>query len=293
MTDGLLQALVSGALYGSLYGLMALGLTLVWGALRLLNLAHGALYLAGGFGAWTALAAAGLPALAAFPLAVAGAAALGLALQRLVVEPLLGRPGWDNASLVATLGAAIVIENGALLVFGPQVKQLPPLVDRPFALGGVAVSAHRLLVIAIAVACLALLGAFLRRSRHGLAIRAVAQQPDAARLCGVSPRRAFRLAMALAGALAGLAGVLLSSILYLSPTAGFQPMLSALVVTIFGGLGSVRGTVWAAYTIGLLEALVQVFVGPAWALPGLFLFMIAVLVVRPHGLFGAAEAERL
>jgi branched-chain amino acid transport system permease protein len=101
------------------------------------------------------------------------------------------------------------------------------------------------------------------------------------------------IVMTISGALAGLAGVLLSSVFYLAPTAGFNPMLKALVVTIFGGLGSVKGTIWAAYIIGLVEAFLQVYFGAGTALPGLFLFMIIMLVIRPSGLFGMGEAQRL
>jgi branched-chain amino acid transport system permease protein len=116
---------------------------------------------------------------------------------------------------------------------------------------------------------------------------------DAARLTGVPARTAFLIVMCISAALAGLAGVLLSSIFYLAPTSGFVPMVKALVVTIFGGLGSVKGTIWAAYIIGFLEAALQVYLGASWALPGLFLFMIVMLTVRPNGLFGLGEVRRL
>ncbi len=110
---------------------------------------------------------------------------------------------------------------------------------------------------------------------------------------GIRVGTIFLIVMCVSGALAGLAGVLLTSILYLSPTAGFLPMLKALIVTIFGGLGSVKGTIVAAYVIGLLEAFVQVYFGVGWSLPALFLFIICVLIVRPNGLFGLGETQRL
>lgn len=110
---------------------------------------------------------------------------------------------------------------------------------------------------------------------------------------GIPTRQIFLIVMVVSAALAGLAGVLLSSIFYLTPTAGFNPMVQALVVTIFGGLGSVKGTIWAAYIIGLLGAFLTVYMGASWALPGLFLFMIIMLTIRPNGLFGLGEAQRL
>jgi branched-chain amino acid transport system permease protein len=116
---------------------------------------------------------------------------------------------------------------------------------------------------------------------------------DAALLMGIPAILIFTIVMAISAGLAGLAGGLLSSVFYILPGAGFNPMVKALVVTIFGGLGSTKGTIWAAYVIGLLEAFLQVYLGSGWALPGLFLFMILMLVIRPSGLFGLGEMQRL
>lgn len=289
----LLQAITSGILYGSIYGLMAMGLTLVWGSLRLLNMAHGALYLAGGYLAWAFVHGLALPVIVALPAAVLGAAAIGVVLQTVLITPMLAKPGWDSASIIATVGASISMESGALLLFGPETRKLPGLVDGQVMLGGVSIEWHKILVVVVALLCLHALDAFLRRSRHGLAIRAVAQNMDAARLMGVPVRRVFAIVMGLSAALAGLAGVLLTPIYYLSPGSGFDPMLKALVVTIFGGLGSTRGTLHAAYLIGLLEAFLQVYLGAGWALPGIFLFVILILAIRPSGLCGLGEAQRL
>lgn len=291
--DALLQALYSGVLNGSVYGLMAIGLTLIWGSLRILNLAHGALYIAGAYIAYGVLSALALPVLVTFLLAVAGAAVIGLAIQLILINPILENPGRDSASLIASLAAAIVVQSGILLVFGGQTKQLPPLLDGGFKVGTTLMSYQGLLVIGAAVVCLVLMTVFLRVSRRGLAIRAISQNMDAARLMGIPIVPTFVVVMVISAALAGLAGVLLGSILFFTPSAGFTPMLMAMVVTIFGGLGSVTGTVWAAYIIGLMESFVAVFVGPSWALPGIFLFMIVILVIRPNGLFGLGEARRL
>ncbi len=291
--EKLLQAVYSGILYGSVYGLMALGLTLIWGSLRMLNLAHGALYLAGGYIAFFLISQTGLPVYAAFLLAVLGAAIIGLVLQLTLINPLLDNPNRDSASLIATLGTSIVIESAVLLLFGPQVKQIPAVLEGSFKVGTVLINYHGLLVIGVAVVCLFLMTLFLRASRYGMAIRAVSQNMDAAKLMGIPILTVFLIVMCVSAALAGLAGVLLSSIFYIFPTAGLAPMLRALVVTIFGGLGSVPGTIWAAYIIGLLEAFLQVYLGASWALPGMFLFMIVMLVLRPNGLFGLGEVRRL
>jgi branched-chain amino acid transport system permease protein len=290
--SALLQAVWAGALFGSVYGLMAIGLTMIYGSLNLLNLAHGTLYIVGGYVAWTFLAVQ-LPILPAFVVGVVGAGVVGGIMYFVVVRPMLGRPGWDEASWIATLGVALVLENVALLVYGSQVKQLPAVIPGEITILGVVITFQGIFVIAIAVLSLLVLNYFLRTSRHGLAIRAVSQHMVAARLMGIRVGTIFLIVMCVSGALAGLAGVLLTSILYLSPTAGFLPMLKALIVTIFGGLGSVKGTIVAAYVIGLLEAFVQVYFGVGWSLPALFLFIICVLIVRPNGLFGLGETQRL
>src|ERR1700756_2607524 len=127
--DALLQALYSGVLSGSVYGLMAIGLTLIWGSLRMLNLAHGALYIAGAYIAYGVLSAMDWPVPVTFVLAVGGAALIGLAIQLVLINPILENPGRDSASLIATLAASIVIQSAILLVFGGQTKELPPLLE--------------------------------------------------------------------------------------------------------------------------------------------------------------------
>lgn len=292
MTE-LLQAVWGGILAGSVYGLMAIGLTLIWGAVRLLNLAHGALYVVGAYAAWTVINTAGLPLAVAIPSAVVAASVVGYAMHVLAIRPMLGSEGWDSASIIATVGVGIALQAAALLLYGPQVKRIPPLVAGSTIVSSVRISYQGVIVIAVAVASLVALYLYLRSSRQGMAIRAVSQNMDAAGLMGVPVERTYALVMVLSAGLAGLAGVMLSSIFFLSPTSGFTPMIIALLVTIFGGLGSVKGTIVAAYLIGIIEAGIQVYVGPSYSLPGLFLFIIAVLIVKPYGLYGVPEAQRL
>jgi branched-chain amino acid transport system permease protein len=288
-----LQSIYSGVAYGSVYGLMALGLTLIWGAMRLLNLAHGALYLVGGYVAWTVVNKLSMPLEVAVPISIAGAAVAGLLMFGLFVRPLIGRPGWDSATLITTVGVAIALEAAALLVFGPQVKDFPAILDGSYKVERVLITQQALLVIGVAAVSLAGVYLYLRLSRRGMAIRAVSQDMQAASLMGIPVTATFAIVIAISAAFAGLAGVLLSSIFYLSPTSGFTPMILAVVVTILGGLGSIKGTVVAAYSIGLVESFVDIYVGSSWGLPVLFGGMIALLTVRPNGLFGVGEVRRL
>lgn len=289
----LIQALWGGLLFGSVYGLMAIGLTLLWGSLNLLNLAHGALYVIGGYAAWTLIVNWGLPILLSFLLALLIAGLFGGLLYFVLVKPMLGKAGWDNASWIATVGFSIIIENALRLAYGPRLKEVPRLIEGNVTIQGVSITYQGVTVTVIAVSFLFLLYTFLKKSRHGLAIRAVSQNQAAAQLMGIPVLRVFLIVMVVSAAMAGLAGVLLTSVLVLNPFAGFLPLLKALIVTIFGGLGSVKGTIVGAYVIGLLEATTQVYLGVGYSLPVLFLFIIIVLVVRPEGLFGEKELQRL
>lgn len=291
MTD-IVQALWGGVLTGSIYGLMAVGLTLMWGAVRLLNLAHGALYVVGGYAAWTFIDH-GVPLVLAVVLAVIATGAVGYVMFLVVIRPLLGRAMWDAASIIATVGVATGIQALVLLVYGPQVKKIDPFLSGAYHWAGVAISQQGIVVVAIALASLLLVYRYLGSSRQGMAIRGVSQDLDAASLMGVSVHRTYAIVVTLGAALAGLAGVVLSSILFLSPSSGFNPMVIALVVTMFGGLGSVKGTIVAAYLTGIFVSVVQVYAGAQYALPGLFLLMMIVIVIRPHGLFGRAAVQRL
>jgi branched-chain amino acid transport system permease protein len=160
-------------------------------------------------------------------------------------------------------------------------------------LEGVSVSWHSLVMAAIAVGTLLALGVFLSKTRYGLAISAVAQELDASRLMGIPVPRIYNLTMGVSSALAAIAGVLLASVFFVSPNAGDLPLLKALIVAIFGGLGSVRGTILAAYIIGLAEAFVSLYFGVKWSLPLLFLVIMLVMLVRPTGLLGKPEEARL
>lgn len=289
----LVQAVWGGVLFGSVYGLMALGLTLVWGAVRLLNLAHGAIFIVGAYTAYWVVSTLHMPILVALPAGVLVAAIFAALMHVLFIRPVIGKPGFDNATLVATVGLSISVSAAVLIIFNPEYKVVPPVLGGSQNLVGVQITNQGLLVIATSLALFALVYLFLTYSRQGMAIRAVSQQRDAASLMAIPVVRTYGVVIAISGALAGLAGVLLSPFFFLNPSSGFNPMIQALIVTIFGGLGSVRGALVAGFVLGLFESFVEVYLGVAWALPGVFLLIILMLIVRPNGLFGIGEVRRL
>jgi branched-subunit amino acid ABC-type transport system permease component len=291
-----LQAVVSGLVTGSIYALMTVGMTLIYGTLRTLNMAHGSMVMIGGYVAWVLFDTLGWGPLAGMVAAAVVAFVFGIAIQQVAVRPLIGRRGVDfeMTAFISTFAVTIVLSNLALELYGARNKAVPPVIHgRVHLIEGVSVGWHSLVMACVAVVMLLILGAYLSKTRYGLAISAVAQQLDAARLMGIPAQRVYNLTMGVSSALAAIAGVLLASVFFVSPNSGDLPLLKALIVAIFGGLGSVRGTILAAYIIGLLEALVSLYFGVKWSLPLLFLTIMVVMLIRPTGLLGKPEEARL
>jgi branched-chain amino acid transport system permease protein len=291
-----LQAIVSGLVTGSIYALMTVGMTLIYGTLRTLNMAHGSMVMIGGYVSWMLFSGLGWGPLAGLVAAAVVAFMFGIVVQQVAVRPLIGRPGVDfeMTAFISTFAVTIVLANVALQVYGARNKAVPPVVrGRLQLIEDVSVSWHSLVMAGVAVAMLVGLAAFLSKTRYGLGISAVAQQLDAARLMGIPVQRVYNLTMGVSSALAGIAGVLLASVFFVSPNSGDLPLLKALIVAIFGGLGSVRGTILGAYIIGLLEALISLYLGVKWSLPLLFVVIMVVMLLRPTGLLGKPEEARL
>ena len=291
-----IQAIVSGLVTGSIYALMTVGMTLIYGTLRTLNMALGAMVLVGGYASWMMFSSLGWGPLAGIVGAAVITFVFGVVIQQIAVRPLIGKVGVDfeMTAFISTFAVAIVLANVALRIFGARNKAVPPVIGgRMHLIEGVSVSWHSLVMAAVAITMLVALGVFLSKTRYGLGISAVAQQLDAARLMGIPVQRVYNLTMGVSSALAGIAGVLLASVFFVSPNAGDLPLLKALIVAIFGGLGSVRGTIVAAYIIGLLEAMISLYFGVKWSLPVLFLVIMVVMLIRPTGLYGKPEEARL
>jgi branched-subunit amino acid ABC-type transport system permease component len=189
---------------------------------------------------------------------------------------------------------SIMLSVGAILVVGARSKPVSPVIDGtvhlPFQ---VTLTMQSVVIFLAAVGTLVALSWFLAHTRYGLSIHAVAQEYDAARLTGVNPTAVYTLTMGLAGLLAGIAGILVAPVFFVSPTSGDLPMLKGLTVAIFGGLGSVRGTIYAAFLVGLVESLATAYINAGWSLSVLFALVFVIMIIRPNGLFGLPEEERL
>jgi branched-chain amino acid transport system permease protein len=288
LTAVFLQQLVNGVTIGAVYALIAVGLTLVFGILDVINFAHGEFYMLGAFITYSLTTAFGLDYFAALGLAVAGAALAGLLAERLTVRPLQGRPMFTV--VLSTLGLSIFLQNAALLFWGPSPREIDlAWGSRPVVVGPVVVSLLRLIALLAGAALIAGLTWFIRRTRWGLAMRAVARNRDAAALMGVPVRRVYALTFAMGTGLAGVAGGLLGAMFTIEPSMGEWAVVKAFCVVIMGGMGNVPGAVIGGIILGVAENLGAGFLpGGTSYKDGIgYAILILVLLFRPQGLFGS------
>ena len=287
MTAVVLQQVVNGVTIGVVYALIAIGLTLVFGILGVINFAHGDFYMIGAFLTYTLTVRLGLEYFLALALTIAGGAAVGLLAERLAVRPLKGRHMFTV--VLSTLGLSIFLENGALLVWGPDPREIElAWGSRPLLIGGVVITFLRLAVLATAAALIVALTWFIRRTTWGMAMRAVAANRDAAALMGIPVDRVYAITFAVGSALAGVAGGLLGAMFTIEPTMGEWAVVKAFSVVIMGGMGHVPGAVLGGIILGVAESLGAGFLpGGTSYKDGIgYAILILVLLYRPQGLFG-------
>ncbi|RJO76650.1 ABC transporter permease [Nocardia panacis] len=286
----MVDTLIAGVIHGNAYALLAVGITLIFGVTNVINFAHGAVFALGSVLGWWLIAQQGAPLWLATVLVVAVTALVGVAINVFAVHPLRRAPA--IAALLATVAAGLIIENLAQLIFGPDTRPFPAVLPtNNFRLGGVRFGTSDLVMLAITVAVMVGLGGFLRFSRFGLAIRATAQDPDAAAQMGIGVGRIQVLAFAIASGLGGLAGIFVG--LYnsnISPTSGSAAGLTGFVAATIGGLGSIPGAVLGGLVLGLVEAYGIYLFGDGYRDLITFGVLVAFLVLRPGGLLAKAPA---
>lgn len=290
-----MSILVAGLTSGALYALATVGLSLVWGSMGMLNMAHAAMLTLGGYAAFTFSTALGLPILLGLLGALVVGAAAGALLYLLIVGNLLknDKATFESNVMIATVGVGIALENAILLTYGGQPLKQPLSVPGALVLGPLTLPNQNILIIATVIVLMIAIALLLSRTRIGRAIRATAQNRDAAQLMGVPVNQVYFQVLVLSGALAGICGVMVSSMTQLSPPLGNDPMLKAFIMCVVAGLGNLPGAVAAAFGLALLEAFVQYAAGARWGFPTLLFVVIAVLIWRPAGLFGRVQIRRM
>lgn len=288
------QVLVQGLVRGSMYALMASGLSLIFGIMGVKNFSHGELFMIGTYVMFFSSAILGLP----WPIGVAAAAVVlfffGMVIERTLIETLRKRAGrdWLLDAFVLTIGMLVVLQNLALILFGTERRGVTDLIDGAFVYGAIIVSYERLMIVAVAGLVGLGLWAFIRFTAVGKAIRATAQDPDAAQTLGIDIQRVYTYTFGIGAALAGLAGGLLISIYPAHPTVGFQPVIKSIACVILGGLGYVPGAIIAAFILGVIEAYSTFFMSAGWQNVVTAALVIIILIVRPSGIFSSSKVER-
>lgn len=289
--SGLLNILLVGLLLGGIYGLVSMGLNLIFGVIRIVNFAQGELVMLGMYGAYLSYYLIGLDPYLSIFVVVPALFVFGVLIQRYILQPLQNEP---MMQVFATFGLLLLLQNLVLAVTRGTGYTVPSdLSAVVFDVGGLKISLVRLIALFAVTACAIFLSWFVKYTMPGKAIRAVTQDRRAARLMGINVEWTFMLTFGAGAALAGLAGTLLSPIYTMSPQIGSNFILAAFAVVVLGGLGSVWGAFVGGFIIGVTEALAGYYLDPALKHAIWFMMFIAMLIVRPSGLFGVAGAEEV
>jgi branched-chain amino acid transport system permease protein len=294
--DYLLQQAINAVSIGSLYALMAIGLAMVFGILRLINFAHGDIIMVGSYAALL-LMLAGFPFGTAALGGIAASTIAGLAVERVAYRPIRGAP--EVAMLLTSFAVTVFLENTAILLFGPTSRPFPapPFLSTAVQIGSLRIATIDLIAIGVTLVLLVLLTLFVSRTEAGISMRAASTDLLAARLMGINVNVVIAYAFGIGSLMAGVVGILWSArVGKVDPLMGFLPVLKAFVATVIGGLGSIPGAILGGYVLGTLEILLQGLL-PASLTPFrdafVFIALIVLLLFRPHGILGPTEREKI
>jgi branched-chain amino acid transport system permease protein len=294
MSTVLIQQAINGIVLGSLYVLVALGLTLIYGVLVQINFAHADVVTIGAFAAYFFTVNFGGNYLASIAVALLVGAALGWLVNAAIFAPLRQRRN-ELLPLIATIGVSVLLQNAMLLWFGP----VPYAFDSPYSnqvirlWGGTFITGQNLIIVAVSALTIALLYGFMKFMYLGKALRAVAQDPETAGLMGINPGQVITLTFVIASALAGMAGAMLGPILVLTPFAGTTVIVKAFAIVIIGGFGNVEGTIIAGFLVGLIESYTTQWINPGSTDIVVFSLLLLMLAFRPTGLIAERREENV
>ena len=250
-----LDVFISGLTNGSVYALMAVGLTLVYGVSKAFNFAYGSFYSLGGYLAWIFMMFLGIRGgyIAVFALAVPILMGLGYFSEKLMIAPLRKRSDWEIKAMMITLGLALFMDNGYQVLFGPRMKSLPMLMDGTTQIGSIYIANQDIMILILSITGILAFWWVLNNTRTGMAVRAVAQNPAGAKIVGIPKNRVFSATFGISTVMVGIGGILLAQKYFVSPMGGWDIHVKSWVITAFGGMGSIRGGLIAALIMGMRE----------------------------------------
>jgi branched-chain amino acid transport system permease protein len=275
--------LISGFILGTIYALMSLGLTLIYGMGNIFNFAHGAFFIWGAYLTWFFTTKLHINMLFAIILAVVLLFLFGLIWEKVALKP--KRQNFVSVVTIC-LGLMMILDSAAHYFFDPTQKALSPIVAGNVSLFFVTRSMNEVVNFITALGILIALWLFFAKTRSGMAIRAVSEDNVGASVIGIDTDKIYTLSFAIGVGLAGLSGILLAPEVYISTAAGGDALLKAVIIVILGGLGSIKGSMYAALILGVMESAVSMYVGMFWVLPSWFFIMVLILGIRPRGLYG-------
>lgn len=282
--DLLFQQTLNGIMVGSVYALVALGLTLEYGILQIPNFAHGVLYTLGAYLTFLTVTALGYNYWVAIGFAMLALAIMGVVIDRLVYHPLVNAPHLN--SFIAAIGLIYIFKAGMLIIWGPDFKRFPPINEEIINILGATVTTQRIIIVLVTVILIFLLNLFIKKTMAGMSIEALAQDREGALLAGINVKRVETMVFAVGSAMAAVAAALISPIFLVYNTMGDAVILKAFVIIILGGMGSIPGAVIGGYIIGLVESLGGAYLSTDYNEIVAFAILIGVLAVKPTGLFG-------
>ena len=281
----LVQTTLNGLMIGGVYALVAVGLTLIFGVMRIVNFAQGEFVMLGMYLSWMLVTVTKIGAYPGLLIVGAGMFAIGYIAFKFLIVRVLGKN--EEACILLTLGLSIFLQNVILLIFGADYRTVSSSIkDMAFHAGTLSIAVPRFVAFAVALLMVALLSLFLTKTDLGRAMRATAESREVATLLGINPIRCFSIAFAIGIVLAGTAGVLLTPMFYVYPGVGTLFNLTAFVIVVLGGMGSVPGALLGGLIIGIVEALSSTYIALDLAQLFTFIIFLAVLFLRPSGLFG-------
>lgn len=280
-----IQSLINGILSGGVYALVAVGITIIFGVMKMINFAMGEFLMIGMYVAWASYTVTGLNTYANIPIVIVGMAILGVLVYYLVIRPVLNKG--STAFILVTVGLSYFLQNLVELIFGPTFRTLPSdIKNSSLVIGDYTIGVPRLITLIVAILLVIVVNLLLNKTLLGKAMRATSEKPEVAQMLGINIEFTYATALTMGIVLAGIAGLLLTPLYYVYPQGGEVYSTTALMAVVLGGMGNIKGAFIGGLAIGIIEALVGTLIAPDLGPAGIFVLFLIVLYKKPQGLFG-------
>lgn len=288
-----ISQLVNGLNAGSIYALIAIGYTMVYGIAKMINFAHGDIIMVGAYLVWLSISVMKLPVIAGIIIGIAGCALLGVLVEKVAYKPLRNAP--PLAVLITAIGVSYFLQSISLIIFSSQKRTFPDFMNsKSIVIGDITIPGLTIPILAVTAVCMIGLTLFINRTKAGSAMLAVSEDRDAARLMGVNVNKTISMTFAIGSALAAIAGILYaSSYVYISPTIGSLAGIKAFIAAVLGGIGSVPGAMLGGILLGIIESLARSYISAQLSDAIVFGILVIVLLVKPTGLLGKIRTEKV